>query len=83
MLTSLEKTLIKSVYLKEYSHQGVGGEIMIKAVAANYEAIAQQILNFKKSEDMSDIKIDGISRDEDGRINFSLELKISNKTQSL
>lgn len=78
MLDSVERLLVKGVFLNSLVYDGDKDTIEMEAVSDSFKMAASQMLSLKKSEIFSDVKILDSGRDESGRVVFSLEADIKN-----
>lgn len=77
VLAYIEDFLVKNVYIDSYEYEDSKQEVALNVVADNYNAIASQILNFKKSGKFSNVDISSTNRTEDGKITFTLTMILS------
>lgn len=77
ILSYVEKSMLKNVYIESYSYDDLTKKITIVSVADNFSTIASQLLNFKKCGKFSDVNISSTNRNEKGGINFTVTMKLS------
>lgn len=77
VLNQVEKTLVSGVYLNSYTADKNAKTLGLECVADNYDAVARQILSFKSSSSFSDVAVKNTGLSSDGKINFSLDLKLN------
>lgn len=56
------------------SLQNTGELVSLNIVSDNFLVAAKQLLNFKKSSYFSNVKVKDVSRDQDGKVMFTLEM---------
>lgn len=70
----MENLLLSNVSLNDYSYEFDGKTIALSVVADNFESVAEQMWNFKKSKEFSSVEVMGSSLDGEGKTIFDLEL---------
>ncbi|HBO17229.1 MAG TPA: hypothetical protein DD451_04485 [Candidatus Moranbacteria bacterium] len=78
VLAYIEDFLVKNVYIDSYKYEDSKQEVALNVIADSYNAIASQILNFKKSDKFSNVDISSTNRTEEGKITFTLTMILSN-----
>lgn len=76
-LNKIQEVMISEVNLLSYEYNKKDGLLILICKTNNYNSVARQILNFKKSEYFSSIKIVNIEKDAEAGITFSIETKIN------
>jgi hypothetical protein len=70
-LGKIQELMVNGVYLSSYVYDKKDNSLFLIGETSDYTALARQILNFKKSEYLSNIKIDDIENGK-GKMNFSV-----------
>jgi len=73
---NMEKTVVSGAYLTAFDYDKSAGTISIAGLADNYDVFAKQILNFKKSDYISEVNIGSSKIGDKGKIDFSLVLNV-------
>ena len=79
VLESLEKiqaAAVEGSHLLSYEYDKETNSLVMKGEAVNYNTVARQILNFKKSEYFSNVEVVDLSS-KDGKIGFSIKATIN------
>ncbi|MCK9378987.1 MAG: PilN domain-containing protein [Candidatus Moranbacteria bacterium] len=76
ILAYIEDFMIRNVYINTYAYDDTKKEVSIGAVADNFNIVASQLLNIKKSEKFSNINISGTNRNEEGKIEFIVTMTL-------
>jgi hypothetical protein len=75
-LRRIQEVMVEGVYIISYNYNEKNNSLAIIGETTNYNTVAKQILNFKKSEYFSNVEVVDISLKE-GKINFSLKTTIN------
>lgn len=75
-LSEMEKSIANDVYISSYELDAAKKTLVLSCVADNFNLVAQQVLAFKKSEYFSNVTLGDAKANEDGKIEFEVELKI-------
>lgn len=75
-LAEMEKSIANEVYIASYELDAVKKTLKLSCVADNFNLVARQVLAFKKSEYFSHVTLGDAKANEDGKIEFEVELKI-------
>ena len=73
-ITWLEELIIPGVSLNHYRNDTESKKIILSCVANDFNKIASQMLNLKKSDHFNSVDIINTSREKDF-INFEMEIK--------
>lgn len=75
-LAEMEKSIASDVYILSYELDAKKRNLTLSCVSDNFNLVAQQLLAFKKSEYFSNVTLGEAKANEDGKIEFEVELKI-------
>ncbi|MFC1645020.1 PilN domain-containing protein [Patescibacteria group bacterium] len=75
--SQMEKLLLSDVYLDKYVYSYEDRGIELAVVADDFESIAEQMWNFKKSKEFASVEIENSSLNEEGKTVFTLKLKMN------
>jgi hypothetical protein len=82
ILPQIESQIVPNVYLKSLSYEDASAKIIINCNADNFNTIAKQIYNFKKSTYFSSVTAGSSTVDtQTNRIDFPIELKINTEAK--
>ena len=76
-LGQMEKLLLSDVFISKYVYYFETKNIEIGVIADDFESIAEQMWNFKKSKEFSSVEIVDSALDSDGRTVFNLILTMN------
>lgn len=76
-LLNMEKTVVGGAHLSSFDYDKNTRAISIEGIADNYDIFAQQILSFKKADYVAGVNIGKSTKDDKGKINFSLILNVN------
>ncbi len=76
IMAKVESLMIPGVVLTAYNYNSEEKILKLEAVCDSFKIIAEQILSLKSSSYFEDVRVPSTSRDEEGRINFSVESKM-------
>lgn len=77
VLQDIEKDIVAGVHLTSYKIDVVAKTLKLEYVADNYESVAKQSLNLKKSIYFSDVFVDNAGISTEGKNTFSVNLKLN------
>ncbi|EKE19324.1 MAG: hypothetical protein ACD_9C00051G0014 [uncultured bacterium] len=72
-LNNLAADMIKGSYISQYTY--TDGKVVVKMMSNNFNSVAKQILNLKKTTYFSDVNVLKVSRGEES-VEFDVEMKI-------
>lgn len=75
-LPAVEKAMIPGVYLADFNYDQAQKTISVTGVADNFDMLAKQILSFKESKYFAEVSAGSTTLDQNGKVEFELELKI-------
>jgi len=75
-LAALEKNLIPGTYLETYNLAS-GKTLAVDLIADNYEVLARQMMNFKKSNSFSGVSVGDTSLNSSGKIKAAITLSVN------
>lgn len=72
ILAKLESVMVPQVVLTEYEYNGEEKQVSVSGKTDNFRYVAEQIISLKSDPMFSRVEVSSVSRDEDGKIEFTL-----------
>ncbi|MEI6650874.1 MAG: PilN domain-containing protein [Candidatus Moraniibacteriota bacterium] len=79
ILTLLETSILPEIVLTSFSFDAVKNRIILEGEAAEYKNVVQQLTKLKQSPTVSDVAVDGLKRNENGKVTFTVSMAVSGK----
>ncbi|MCD6149627.1 PilN domain-containing protein [bacterium] len=76
IMSKVESLMTPGVVLTSYKYDSVKKTLALEAISDSFKKIAEQILSLKSSSYFEDVRVPKTTRDEEGRINFSVESRL-------
>jgi len=76
IMSKVESLMVPGVVLTSYDYDSSKKILELEAISDSFKTIAEQILSLKSSSYFEDVRAPKTTRDEDGRINFSVESRL-------
>ena len=76
IMSKVESLMVPGVVLTSYDYDSAQKTLALEAVSDSFKIIAEQILSLKSSSYFEDVRVPKTTRDEEGRINFSVESRL-------
>jgi hypothetical protein len=77
ILDKIEKTIIPEAVIVSFKADNVSGTLDLVVSVDNFRSMAKQVLIFKKEGIVNDVSVTEVGRDEEGRIIFSVDGKLT------
>lgn len=77
MLGAMESDIDADVVLSAFQFEESSGEIVLEGVAGEFQAMVRQLVAFKSSPDISSVALQSLQRNESGRFDFILSVRMT------
>jgi len=77
IMSKVESLMVPGVVLTSYDYDSSSKTLKLEAISDSFKIIAEQILSLKSSSYFKNVRVSKTIRDEDGRINFSVESQLA------
>ena len=79
ILSLLEANILPEIVLTSFSFDAVKSRIILEGEAVEYKNVVQQLTKLKQSPTVSDVAVDGLKRNENSKVSFTVSMAVSNK----
>ena len=76
IMSKVESLMVPGVVLTSYDYDSSNKTLELEAISDSFKIIAEQILSLKSSSYFKNVRVSKTARNEDGRINFSVESQL-------